>query len=186
MDRALAGIPGTFPCADDVKVQGSTEEQHDIDLLETVSHAQSAGIKFNPDKCSIKKQQIEDFGRVISTKGIKPCPKKVQAFLNMSPPANKQELQSFLGSVNSMSNFTSNLAQKTHIMRSLLKKDVHYVWTPDMEKDFVAIQQAIADVTVLIHFDPNKPVTIETDAYLKGLGLCYFKKESPSDSFTNL
>ena len=26
MDRALAGIPGTFPCADDVKVQGSTEE----------------------------------------------------------------------------------------------------------------------------------------------------------------
>ena len=26
MDRALAGIPGTFPCADDVKVQGFTEE----------------------------------------------------------------------------------------------------------------------------------------------------------------
>ena len=29
----LADIPGTFPCADDVKVQGSTEEHHDIHLL---------------------------------------------------------------------------------------------------------------------------------------------------------
>ena len=35
MDRVLAGISGTFPCADDVKVQGSTEERHDIHLLET-------------------------------------------------------------------------------------------------------------------------------------------------------
>ena len=77
MDRKLAGIPRTFACADDVKVQGSTEEWHDIHLLETVRQAQTAGIKFNPDiKCSIKEQQIEYFGRVISIKCIKPCPKK--------------------------------------------------------------------------------------------------------------
>ena len=145
MDKALAGIPGTFPCADDVKVQGSTEERHDIHLLETVRRAENAGIKFNPDKCSIKKQEIEYFGRVVSTKGIKPCPKKIQAILNMSPPANKQELQSFLGSVNFMSTFTPNLAQKTHIMRNLLKKDVHFVWTQEMDREFAAIQQAIAE-----------------------------------------
>ena len=50
MDRALAGIPGTFPCADDVKVQGSTEERHDIHLLETVERARNEGLKFHPDK----------------------------------------------------------------------------------------------------------------------------------------
>ena len=27
MDQVLSGVPGTFPCADDVKVQGSTEER---------------------------------------------------------------------------------------------------------------------------------------------------------------
>ena len=66
MDKALAGIPGTFPCADDAKVQGAAKERHDIHLLETVSRVQTAGIKFNPDKCSIKKQEIEYFGRVVS------------------------------------------------------------------------------------------------------------------------
>ena len=59
MDRALSGIHGTFPCADDVKVQGSTEERHNIHLLETVEKARKAGLKFNPDKCDIKKQRIE-------------------------------------------------------------------------------------------------------------------------------
>ena len=50
MDRILAGIPGTFPCADDVKVQGASEEHHDIHLLETVENTRKAGLKFNPNK----------------------------------------------------------------------------------------------------------------------------------------
>ena len=58
MDGVLLGIPGTFPCADDVKVQGSMEERHDIHLLETVEKAHQTGLKFNPKKCVIKKQEI--------------------------------------------------------------------------------------------------------------------------------
>ncbi|CAB4070446.1 unnamed protein product [Lepeophtheirus salmonis] len=45
MDRVLQGIPGPFPCADDIKVQGSTEELHNIDLLETISRAKVASLK---------------------------------------------------------------------------------------------------------------------------------------------
>ena len=70
MDWVLASIPGTFPCADDVKVQGSTEKRHDIHLLETVEKAHQAGFKFNPDKCFIKKQPIEYLGRVITPQGV--------------------------------------------------------------------------------------------------------------------
>ena len=39
MDQVLSGVPGTFPCADNVKVQGSTEERLEIHLLETVERA---------------------------------------------------------------------------------------------------------------------------------------------------
>ena len=67
MDQALDGIPGTFPCADDVKMQGPIEERDDLHLLETVAKAQKAGLRFNPDKYSMKKHQIEYFGRVISS-----------------------------------------------------------------------------------------------------------------------
>lgn len=179
MDKALAGVPGTFPCADDVKIQGSTEERHDIHLLETVSRAKAAGIKFNPDKCQVKKRRIEYFGRIISPDGVEPCPKKVKAILQLGAPENKQELQSFLGSVNFMSNFIPNLAQKTVSMRGLLKKDVRYTWTSDMQTEFESVKTGISQAMKLTHFDPAKQVVIETDASLKGLGAVLLQNGRP-------
>ena len=179
MDRILAGIPGTFPCADDVKVQGSSEERHDIHLLETVEKARKAGLKFNPNKCFIKKQQIEYFGRIINPQGVQPCPKKVKAITALAAPTDKQELQSLLGTVNFMSTFIPNLTKKTHLMRSLLKRDSHFVWTSDMQKELNTIKNDIASTVELIHYDPNKPAIIETDASLKGIGAVLIQDGKP-------
>lgn len=178
MDRALAGIPGTFPCADDVKVQGSTEERH-INLLETVEHAHQSGLKFNPKKCSIKKKEIEYFGQVVSSDGVKPCPKKVNDILKLKSPVDKQELQSFLGTVNFMATFVPNLTQKVHLMRGLLKKDLPFCWTSDVEKDLQKIKKAIASSTQLADYDPSLPTVIETDASMKGLGAVLLQENRP-------
>ena len=75
-----------------------------------------------------------------------------------------QELQSFLGTVNFMSTFIPNLSRKTHFMRCLLKKDVHFTWTSDMQNEFKSIQDSIASAVQVTHYDPNKPAVIETDA----------------------
>lgn len=177
MDQILAGIPGTFLCADDV--QGSTEEHHDIHLLETVEKAYQAGLKFNPDKCFIKKQEIEYFGHVITPQGVQPCPKKVQGITMLVAPSNKQELQSLLGTVNFMSTFIPNLTKKTYLMRSLMKGDIHFVWTSDMQKELDTIKEDIASAVKLIHYDPNKPAVIETDVSLKGLGAVLIQDGRP-------
>ena len=163
MDKALTGIPGIFSCADNIKVQGSSEERHDINLLETVSKACAAGIKFNPDKCHIK---------ILGTSsgGVEPCPKKVKAISKLQPPINNQELQSFLGTVNFMSTFIPALSQKSHMMHGPLKKDMRYVWTSKMQKEFESVRHVISNAVQLTHFDPNQPAVIETDASLKGLG----------------
>ena len=63
-----------------------------------------------------------------------------------------------------------NLTQKTHLMRGLLKSNVTYQWTGDMQKKCQDVKDAIAEETLLAHFDPSQPVVIETDASLKGLG----------------
>ena len=72
-----------------------------------------AGLKFNPDNCFIKKQQIEYFGRVITPQGVEPCPKKAKGITTLAAPTDKQELQSLLGTVNFMSTFIPNLTKKT-------------------------------------------------------------------------
>ena len=185
MDRVLSGIPGTFPCADDVKVQGSSEERHDIHLLETVERAQQAGLKFNPDKCVIKKREVEYFGRVITPQGVVPCPKKVKSITSLSAPSNKQELQSLLGSVNFLSTFIPNLTKKTYLMRSLLKRDTHFLWTSDMQKELDTIKTDVAHAVKLIHYDPSKPAAIETDASQKGLGAVLMQEGKPARFLSN-
>ena len=156
MDRILAGIPGTFPCADDVKVRGSREERHDIHLLETVEKERTAGHKFNPNKCFIRKQQIEYFVRVITPQGVQPCPQKVKAITALAAPTDMQELQSLLGTVNFMSTFVPNLTKKIHPMRILLNLDSYFVWTSDMQKELNTTKKDIAIVMELIKYDPNK------------------------------
>ncbi len=168
MDRILSGIPGTFPCADDVKIQGTTEERHDINLLETVEKASQAGLKFNPDKCAVKKQEIEYFGRVITPQGVMPCPKKVRSIVTLAPPVDKQELQSLLGSINFLSTFIPNLTKKTHLMRGLLKQGVSFVWTSDMQRELDVVKMDIAKATNLIHYDPNKRVLAQSLYKMRG------------------
>ena len=169
-DQVLSGVPGTFPCADDVKVKESTEERHDIQLFETVERAFKAELKFNLNKCCIKKWEIEYFGRIITPQGVKPCPKKVNSIAMLAVPKDKQELQSLLGTVNFMSTFITNTTKKTHLMRSLLKRDVHFLGTSDMQKKLDTIKNEIANAVQLTHYEPNKSAVIETDASLKGLG----------------
>ena len=185
MDQVLSGVPGTFPCADDVKVQGSTEERHDIHLLETVERACKAGLKFNPNKCCIKKQEIEYFGRIITPQGVKPCPKKVKSIAMLAAPKDKQALQSLLVTVNFMSAFIPNLTKETHLMRSLLKRDVHLLWTSDMQKELDTITNDIANSVQFTHYEPNKSVVIETDASLKGLAAVLIEDGKPVRFLSN-
>ena len=165
MDRIFPGIPGTFPCANDVKVQGSSEERHDIHLLETVERAQEAGLNFNPDKCNIKKREIEYFGRVITPQDVSPCPKIFKNIASLSAPSDKQELQSILGSMNFLSTFVPHMTKKTYLMGSRSNEAPTFFGpeTTDIKSD-------IANAVQIILYDPSKPATIETDSSQKGLG----------------
>ena len=83
---------------------------------------------------AVEKLHVYTFGRIVSRHGTGPDPEKVQAMRELAAPVDKAELQSILGSVNFMGNFIPNLSQKTHLMRSLLKKDTHFIWTSDTQK----------------------------------------------------
>ena len=64
-------------------------------------------------------------------------------------------------------------------MRGLLKKDVYFTWTSDMQIELDSIKQSIATATQLVHYDPSKPAVIETDASIKGLGAVLLQDGRP-------
>ena len=146
----MVSIPGKLPWGDDVKVQGSTMERNDINLLETVTRACATGIIFYPGKYQVKKEKISYFGLVVSQSIVELCPNKANAISKLQSPSNKQKLQSFLGTINFKSTFVPSLTKKTRVMCGLRNKGVHFVWTSDMQQEFESIQEAITGDIQLI------------------------------------
>ena len=68
----------------------------------------------------------------------------------------KEELKSFLGSIEHLSKFLLNLSKKTDRMRRLLKKGVKQEGTPEINDDFEQMKKAITEAPCLAHFDPTK------------------------------
>ena len=123
------------------------------------------------------------FGAKYSTQGMHPDPKKVQRITEMTAPTDKQQLQSFLGMVNYMGTFITNLSHHTEPLRVMLKKDNGFHWEEEQTLSFQKIKSLIAKAneTPLRYYDRMKPVTVQADASLRGLGACLIQKHNTED-----
>eukprot|EP00957_Ditylum_brightwellii_P069438 5272061-Ditylum_brightwellii.AAC.1 len=74
------------------------------------------GLKVNTDKSMFCTTEIEYLGYWITPSGIPPLPKKVQAILDLEPPANLKELRRVLGIVQYYQDIWQ---QRSHILAPL-------------------------------------------------------------------
>ena len=84
MDDLLEDLPKVNPIADDVKIHGCSEIEHDVLLLDTLERCRRAGLNLNYAKCDIKKDSIKFFGNILSTAGMKPDVNKVKAIIDVT------------------------------------------------------------------------------------------------------
>ena len=99
MDEILSSIPNVTPVADDIKIHGRTERDHDLTLLQVLDKCQSAGLHINLEKFQIKKQSVKFYGNMLTTDGLQPDKTKVDAIVKLAPPTNKHALRSLVGIV---------------------------------------------------------------------------------------
>jgi hypothetical protein len=74
-------------------------DEHLQEMETVLSSLRDTGLKVNAAKSSFCAHEIEYLGYILTRKGIKPQPKKVQAILALNPPNNVKELRYFLGMV---------------------------------------------------------------------------------------
>ena len=167
------------PVADDIKIHGKSELEHDLYLLEVLDRCQQAGLHLNPDKCQIKKSSVQLYGNLLTTTGMQPDPKKVDDIVKLASPTNKQELRSLVGMVTYLNRFIQNTTSLLEPLRKLLKNDIHFSWDETHDHAFERIKAAIRSACNLSYFDKNKPREIQCDASLKGLGCCLIQDGKP-------
>ena len=101
---------------------GKFLQEHDERLRKIFLKIRESGLKLNKTKCQIRKQSIVFLGHIISSEGIKIDPSKTEAITKIPLPRSVNELQKFLGKVNYLGKFISNLAEHTTRLCNLLKK----------------------------------------------------------------
>ena len=118
----------------------------------------------------LKCQSVPFFGNIVTNKGIRPDPSKVQAIKDWPVPNCLKDLQSFLGAVNFLSKFIPKLSKLHLPLQGLCKKDVDFMWSGTHQEAFNTIKDAICEEALLSYYDKDKPIFIEVDAGWQGLG----------------
>ena len=173
LDSIFRKLPNIIVIADDIMTirEKDDHSDHDIAFTNLLETAHKNGVKLNYEKIQYKKNEVEFFGETYTTDGRKADPKKIEAIANMPNPTNKKEVQTFLGMVQYLSKFSPRLSELSEPLRYLVHIHVPFIWQAEHTQAVEAIKKEIAQAPILKYYDPKKPIVLQTDASVKGLGV---------------
>ena len=179
LDKVLRLVPGVLGIADDIVMHGPTENTHDGTVLILSETARLDNLSLNSKKMQFKSTDCKFFGHRLTPDGIKVDPKKIEAIIQMDPPQNVANLQSFNGMINYLKKFSPVLSELSEPLRRLCKSGVKWAWELEQQSAFEAIKQVITTLPVLAYFDKTKKHTIQCAASKKGLGAVLLQESKP-------
>ena len=171
VDEIFQDIPQCVSIADDIIIFGYGDSDHDATLYFVFDRAHDVGMHFNPDKCIFKHNSISFYGVTLSSEGVKPDPRKIEAIKNLPEPKSEALLQSYLGIVNYLSRFSPNIAKMMTNLRALLKNGTEFMWHPWHSVDVKHIVDEMCSPELLKYYNSNKKLYLEVDASQKAIGM---------------
>ena len=164
--HVLKDCKNTVSYLDDILIFANDLEEHDRCLRATLQRLQEHNFTLNDQKCQYRKTEIEFLGRKLSSEGISPPNKSLEAILSAPVPHDKKTLRSFMGLLSFFRNFIPNIARSSSSLYDLLKDNVSYQWTDIHQKEFEELKLKLANCVPLTYFDPcaSTSTFLTTDA----------------------
>ncbi|KAF0755067.1 Integrase catalytic domain-containing protein, partial [Aphis craccivora] len=159
--EVFGGIKNVFIYLDDILIFDDTEAQNDCALKQVLDLAMKNNIKFNKNKIQYKVDKVNFIGHIFSYEGMKLDSDRIKSIFKYEVPKTIKDLQRFLGMVNYVGNFISNLAMLTKPLRDLLKKNNEFVWTSIHDECVNKLKTLIASPSVLKNYDNTKYVILQ-------------------------
>ncbi|KAA3482112.1 reverse transcriptase [Gossypium australe] len=97
---------------DDMIAKSRTEKEHVEVLKKLFLRLRKFQLKLNPTKCTFGARSGKLLGFVVSEKGIEVDSDKVKAIQDLPPPRTQKEVRGFLGRLNYIARFISQLTEK--------------------------------------------------------------------------
>lgn len=163
---------------DDILIHAPNPELFMKRLREIFMRFRKHKITVNPEKCLLGFEEVEFVGHLISGQGITFSRSRIDSVLEIPLPTHEKGLKKFLGVANY---FRDHIKNHSEMVRPLQQLVLHYSptrkinWTPEAEKAFVLIKEAINNCPTLSFMHETAPVYLHTDASDYGIGAYLFQ-----------
>lgn len=156
---------------DDILVYtNGTLEQHIEHNKKVMSALRKGQLQLKIEKSVFHVKRIDFLGSIVTTNGIEMDPEKVRAIREWPTPGSVKEIQSFLGFANFYRRFIEGYSKIAEPLTTATKKCEKFQWTDQMQRAFNDLRQRFEKEPILVHYDPEKPCFVETDASDRAIG----------------
>ncbi|XP_057962379.1 uncharacterized protein LOC131153951 [Malania oleifera] len=145
---------------DNMIVKSRNEKDHVLNLEKLFERLQKCQLKLNPEKCTFGATSGKLLGFIVSEKGIEVDPDKVKAIREMPSPKSEKEVRSFLGRLNYIARFISQLTTTCEPIFKLLRKNNPKKWNQECQLAFEKIKEYLLNPPVLVPLVPGRPLIL--------------------------
>ena len=175
-DLAFAKVTDLLKIVDDGLLQAPSKPVLLKSFREVLECCRKNNLTLSRSKLDLG-QKVTFAGHRITSDGVTPEPRKIEAIVKFPQPTNITELRSFLGLANQLGMFIPDLSHATQDLRTLLKKNVAYTWLPEHQTAFEKIKKLLSSPLLIQPFDVKKNTELLTDASrLFGLGFALMQR----------
>ncbi|KAJ1119295.1 hypothetical protein NDU88_007481 [Pleurodeles waltl] len=152
--------------------ESSTWEDHLVHLKKVLQALLQVGLTIKVSKCQIGRSSVVYLGHLVGGGQVQPLQPKIQTILDWEAPKTQTQVRAFLGLTGYYRRFVQNygtiVAPLTeHTSKKQAKK---VIWTPECQKAFETLKQAMCSAPVLLAPDYSKEFIMQTDASEEGIG----------------
>ncbi len=159
-----------FVYLDDIQIFSPSLQVHTQHVRRVLQHLLENKLFVKAEKCEFHAESVTFLGHIISTRGIKPDPAKVEAVAMWPVPDSRKALQRFLGFANFYRRYIRNFGQIAAPLTALTSTKVIFRWNPDAQVAFDALKSRFVSAPVLLVPDPESQFIVEVDASDVGVG----------------
>ena len=155
-----------------------TKEQHVQHVCKVLQALQDAGLQVKPEKSLFHSKEVHFLGFIVTPEGLQMNPEKIQSVVEWPVLKNVKEVQFFLGFVNFYRKFIEKYSKITSPLTELIRKDQKFKWSPEAQKAFNELKKRFTSQSILVSFNPEKPITLETDALDRAIEACISQSDN--------
>ena len=141
-----------------------TKEQHVQHVCKVLQALQNAELQVKSEKSLFHSKKVHFLGFIVTPEGLQMNSEKIQSVVEWPVLKNIKEVQFFLEFMNFYRKFIEKYSKVASPLTELTKKDQKFEWSSKAQKAFNELKKRFTSQLILMSFDSEKPITLETDA----------------------